>query len=178
MESPVIFTTYPLNTGSFSCKKYALPMLLVTTAMKPLSDFTTPRRAIALISRHFLPVEQPDPCCCTTGLKNGSRLPFMAHFFSSGLGLDVSPGFSRAEAAAAGLATGVFASATFVAGAAFVEVAVATAAFGAGAAFAAATGADFAAAVGLLCATAGAAADPSRVCRISANLPAGPDDTS
>ena len=55
--------------------------------MKPLSDFTTPRRLIASISRHFLPVEQPEPFCCTTGLKNGSRFPLIAHFLSSGLGL-------------------------------------------------------------------------------------------
>src|SRR5205807_7778250 len=62
-------------------------MLLVTTAMKPASDFTTPRRLMFPISRHFLPVEHPEPpCCCTTGLKNGSRFPFIAHFFSSGLG--------------------------------------------------------------------------------------------
>src|SRR3989442_3549400 len=55
--------------------------------MKPLSDLTTPRRLMAPISRHFFPVEQPEPPdCCTTGLKNGSRLPLMAHFFSSGLG--------------------------------------------------------------------------------------------
>src|SRR5208282_759658 len=56
--------------------------------MKPLSDFTTPRRLICPISRHFFPVEHPDPAaCCTTGLKNGSRFPVMAHFFSSGFGL-------------------------------------------------------------------------------------------
>src|SRR5450631_4277796 len=55
--------------------------------MKPASDFTTPRRLIAPISRHFLPVEQPEPFCCTTGLKNGSRLPLIAHFFASGLGV-------------------------------------------------------------------------------------------
>src|ERR1700692_1305219 len=54
--------------------------------MKPLSDFTTPRRLIAPMSRHFFPVEQPEPFCCTTGLKNGSRLPLSAHFFSSCLG--------------------------------------------------------------------------------------------
>src|SRR6202140_3402403 len=54
--------------------------------MKPLSDFTTPRRLMAPISRHFFPVEQPEPFCCTTGLKKGSRLPFIAHFLSSGLG--------------------------------------------------------------------------------------------
>src|ERR1700733_10419306 len=56
--------------------------------MKPLSDFTTPRKLIWPISRHFLPVEQPEPeDCCTTGLKNGSRFPLIAHFFSSGLGV-------------------------------------------------------------------------------------------
>src|SRR5437660_8648200 len=77
-------------------------MLLVTTAMKPASDFTTPRKLIFPISRHFLPVEHPEPpCCCTTGLKNGSRFPFMAHFFSSGLGCLVA---SAALVAAAGLA--------------------------------------------------------------------------
>src|SRR5271155_2177679 len=62
-------------------------MLFVTTAMKPPSDFTTPRTLICPISRHFLPVEQPEPeDCCTTGLKKGSRLPLIAHFFSSGFG--------------------------------------------------------------------------------------------
>src|SRR5271157_5490167 len=51
-------------------------MLLLTTAMKPLSACTTPRRLIAPISRHFLPVLQPDPpAWLTTGLMKGSRLP-------------------------------------------------------------------------------------------------------
>src|SRR5271170_6461512 len=59
--------------------------------MNPLSDFTTPRRLMLPISRHFLPVEQPEPFCCTTGLKNGSRFPFIAHFLSSALGLALSP---------------------------------------------------------------------------------------
>src|SRR5580704_17446970 len=55
--------------------------------MKPPSDLTTPRKLICPISRHFLPVEQPEPVgCCTTGLKNGSRFPLIAHFFSSGFG--------------------------------------------------------------------------------------------
>src|ERR1700758_2805411 len=126
-------------------------MLLVTTAMKPLSDFTTPRRLIALISRHFLPVEQPDPFCCTTGLKNGSRFPFIAHFFSSALGLAASAGFAAAGAGAAAGATTGFAGA-----AAFASCFGAD--FGAGvAAFATAglTGAGFAAA-GELFAIAGA----------------------
>ncbi len=35
--------------------------LLVTTAMKPPSDFTTPRTLICPISRHFFPVEHPEP---------------------------------------------------------------------------------------------------------------------
>src|SRR5467141_99868 len=53
--------------------------------MKPPSDFTTPRRLICPISRHFFPVEQPDPPVCeTTGLKKGSRFPVIDHFFSSG----------------------------------------------------------------------------------------------
>ena len=72
--------------------------LLVTTAMKPASDFTTPRRLIAPISRHFFPVEHPEPFCCTTGLKNGSRFPFIAHFFSSGLGcLESAGGLGRSR---------------------------------------------------------------------------------
>src|SRR6476659_7495244 len=159
-------------------------MLLVTTAMKPASDFTTPRRLIALISRHFFPVEQPDPPCCTTGLKNGSRFPFIAHFFSSALGLAGSPGFAAAGVGAATAAATVlagpfasflasifgdaaFAAATLEAGAAF-EV-VTAAAFGAdaGAAFATAAFAG----AGADCASAG---DPPCVCRISVNLPAGP----
>src|ERR1039458_6189317 len=72
--------------------------------MKPVSDFTTPRRLIALISRHFFPVKQPEPLVCTTGLKNGSRFPFIAHFFSSGLGLE-SVLVAGAGAAAAGALT-------------------------------------------------------------------------
>src|SRR5579863_403035 len=56
--------------------------------MNPASALTTPRRLICPISRHFFPVEHPlPPCCCTTGLKKGSRFPFIAHFFfSSGFG--------------------------------------------------------------------------------------------
>src|ERR1700676_3294990 len=79
--------------------------------MKPLSDFTTPRRLIAPMSRHFFPVEQPEPFCCTTGLKNGSRLPLIAHFFfSSGLGSLVATAFlagAGAGALTAGLALDV-----------------------------------------------------------------------
>src|ERR1700730_14287963 len=74
--------------------------------MKPFSDFTTPRRLMAPISRHFLPVEQPEPFCCTTGLKNGSRLPLIAHFFSSvlgGFGVLVAPAFAIFVAAGAGV---------------------------------------------------------------------------
>src|ERR1700726_4974795 len=69
--------------------------------MKAASDFTTPRRLIAPISRHFLPVEQPEPFCCTTGLKNGSRLPLIAHFFSSGLGCFVATALLAVDGAAA-----------------------------------------------------------------------------
>src|ERR1017187_1361009 len=126
--------------------------------MKPLSDFTTPRRLIALISRHFFPVEQPEPVgCCTTGLKKGSRLPFIAHFFSSGFGGlrasalladGLSAGFSLAailvvgtEGLAAGLETATFAAAAgagaLATGAAFATLAAAGAgALAAGPAFA------------------------------------------
>src|SRR6478672_7724634 len=72
--------------------------------MKPVSDLTTPRTLMAPISRHFLPVAQPEPCCCTTGLKNGSRLPLIAHFFSSGLGCFGASATFTGTAAANGLA--------------------------------------------------------------------------
>src|SRR5271165_7013100 len=92
-------------------------MLLVTTAIKPLSDFTTPRRLMLPISRHFFPVEHPDPDCCTTGLKNGSRFPLIAHFFSSCLGLAESEFLLATVALAAGFAGGsFFASSCFSAG--------------------------------------------------------------
>src|SRR5579864_2442540 len=72
--------------------------------MKPVSDFTTPRRLMVPISRHFLPVEQPEPCCCTTGLQKGSRLPLIAHFFSSGFGLGASATFTGTATPGAALA--------------------------------------------------------------------------
>src|SRR5579871_5906845 len=83
--------------------------------MKPLSDFTTPRTLIAPISRHFFPVEQPEPFCCTTGLKKGSRLPLIAHFFSSAFGLGASSAaFTGAGAAATFTAAGAGFDATMV----------------------------------------------------------------
>src|SRR5579862_3305551 len=163
--------------------------------MKPESDFTTPRTLMAPISRHFLPVEHPDPFRCTTGLKKGSRLPFIAHFFSSGLGLGASPVFTGALATGVGaglaattvvlacclgsclagvtgLAAGAFASATFAMETGFATGALASATFAAG--FADATRA-FAAGAGTFLATV----DPaSCACRISTNLPAGPGATS
>src|SRR5579863_2329973 len=161
--------------------------------MKPESDFTTPRTLIAPISRHFLPVEQPEPFRCTTGLKKGSRLPFIAHFFSSALGLAASAVFTGAlatgpglaattvvlagcfesclAAATTGFATGAFASATFA-----VDTGLAD---GTAAAFATV---GFADATGALAAGAGtfwATVDPaSCACRIRTNLPAGPGATS
>src|ERR1700687_1333716 len=51
--------------------------------MKPLSACTTPRKLMAPISRHFLPVLQPEPpAWLTTGLIKGSRLPFAAYLLS------------------------------------------------------------------------------------------------
>src|ERR1700676_1872924 len=48
--------------------------------MKPLSARTTPRRLMAPISRHFLPVLHPEPpAWLTTGLMKGSRRPFAAY---------------------------------------------------------------------------------------------------
>src|SRR5580765_7250888 len=154
-------------------------MLLVTTAMKPLSDLTTPRKLIALISRHFLPVEQPDPSWCTTGLKKGSRLPFIAHFFSSALGLAasglVAGGAETATAADVLAAAAAFAS-FFTSG--FGAAAFATATLLSGTAFATAGFAEGALAgvgAGALLATTGA---PPWVCRIRVTFPAGPGATS
>src|ERR1700676_4002359 len=77
IESPVILTTYPLKTGSFSRRKYALFMALITTAIMPASDFTIPVRAIWSTARQRLPVLHPEPPIprFTTGLKKGSRRP-------------------------------------------------------------------------------------------------------
>src|SRR5271165_1370561 len=131
--------------------------------MKPLSAFTTPRKLICPISRHFLPVEQPEPVgCCTTGLKKGSRFPFIAHFFSSGFGAFGAsmpvPGFSSAailsEAGAAGFAAATFAAAAGADAAGFLA-ANASAGFAAGAATGAA--ALLAAGAGLLFANGAAA---------------------
>src|SRR5437762_1105754 len=96
--------------------------------MKPESDFTTPRKLIPPMSRHFLPVEQPEPDCCTTGLKNGSRLPLIAHFFSSGLvGLGACATLTGAPTTAAGFAaTTVFAGCL---GSAFTAIGFAAEAF-------------------------------------------------
>src|SRR5271165_5473338 len=58
-------------------------MLLLTTAIKPLSPCTTPRRLRVPISRHFLPVLQPEPVAwLTTGLMKGSRRPFALDLLS------------------------------------------------------------------------------------------------
>src|SRR5271154_2837299 len=66
-------------------------MLLLTTAMNPFSERTTPRRLILPISRHFLPVLQPDPpVWFTTGLRKGSRLPFAAYLASGTTDCSVS----------------------------------------------------------------------------------------
>src|SRR5207245_2312575 len=49
----------------------------------PASALTTPRRLICPMSRHFLPVLQPDPpAWLTTGLRKGSLFPVRAYFFS------------------------------------------------------------------------------------------------
>src|SRR5271155_2535017 len=51
--------------------------------MKPLSECTTPRRLMAPISRHFLPVLQPEPpAWLTTGLIKGSRRPLALYLLS------------------------------------------------------------------------------------------------
>src|ERR1017187_10077326 len=92
--------------------------------MKPVSDFTTPRRLIAPISRHFFPVEQPEPFCCTTGLKNGSRLPLIAHFFSSLGGLGAFAIFATKEALACCFGSGLEADATVFAEGAFTTATV------------------------------------------------------
>src|SRR5579864_4365503 len=126
--------------------------------MKPLSDFTTPRKLMAPISTHFLPVEQPEPFCCTTGLKKGSRFPLIAHFLSSfGLaasavlaGSAAAAGFSAGTAAAAVLFWSLAGFAAAVVG--FAPLALAVSVFVAGFA---ATGADFE-----VVATAGSESEP------------------
>src|ERR1700688_414592 len=76
--------------------------------MNPASALTTPRKWICPISRHFFPVEQPEPpLCCTTGLKKGSRFPFIAHFF-------FSSAFGALGASMALIAGDCFSAPTFV----------------------------------------------------------------
>src|SRR5215469_11507616 len=83
----------------------------------PLSDFTTPCKAICSMSRHFLPVLQPDPPCrFTTGLMKGSRLPVIEYFLSSCLsGLEASASEPAGLAVPAAPLTAGFA-ATFTSG--------------------------------------------------------------
>src|SRR5580704_17930328 len=114
IESPVIFTTYPLKTGSFSRRKYALFMALITTAIIPPSDFTIPVRAIWSTARQRLPVLHPDPPILwfTTGLTNGSRRPpAMLILWSSFLG---STGFFLSSTATAGFGPLGWSTATLV----------------------------------------------------------------
>src|SRR5208282_876151 len=55
--------------------------------MKPASDRTMPRRLTVPISRHFLPVLQPEPLAwLTTGLMKGSRRPFALYLPSEAAG--------------------------------------------------------------------------------------------
>src|ERR1700727_1530739 len=91
--------------------------------MNPFSDFTTPRTLICPISRHFLPVEQPEPplVCCTIGLKKGSRFPVIAHFFSSGLGVLGASGTSGLPDASVLSVAAILVVATAVLAAGFVE---------------------------------------------------------
>src|SRR6266849_6101352 len=65
-------------------------MVLTTTAIIPLSAFTTPRKATWSIARHRLPELQPDSRApkLTTGLTNGSRRP--AAFTALGAGFLLS----------------------------------------------------------------------------------------
>src|ERR1700689_2297237 len=70
--------------------------------MKPVSACTTPRRLMVPISRHFLPVLQPEPpAWLTTGLMKGSRRPFAPTLLS---GPTDCSGSLWASALAAGVA--------------------------------------------------------------------------
>src|SRR5580692_6448495 len=163
--------------------------------MKPLSECTTPRKLICPISRHFFPVEQPEPVgCCTTGLKKGSRFPFIAHFLSSGFGVlrasaTVLAGFSSAAillapaAVAAGLAASTLAVATEADPAGFLgmnascgfAVAVEVAVTGAAATGLAATACTLAVAAGAFAeAAAGAFFATASVCSVKTKLLPGP----
>src|SRR5580700_12260978 len=73
--------------------------------MNPFCDRTTPRKLMAPISRHFLPVLQPEPpAWLTTGLMNGSRRPFALNLLSGAT--DCSASLSPSPAGVL-LATGV-----------------------------------------------------------------------
>src|ERR1700721_3246740 len=74
--------------------------------MKPFSACTTPRKLMAPISRHFLPVLQPEPpAWLTTGLIKGSRLPFELYLLSGTTDCSlVSLAVSEAPLAATALA--------------------------------------------------------------------------
>src|SRR5229473_4340577 len=75
--------------------------------MKPLSARTTPRRLMAPISRHFLPVLQPEPpAWLTTGLMKGSRRPFAAYLPSGTTDSSLAAPSALAELLWAALAAG------------------------------------------------------------------------
>src|SRR5271157_6052332 len=91
-------------------------MLLLTTAMKPLSACTTPRRLMAPISRHFLPVLQPEPpAWLTTGLRKGSRRPFALCLLSGATACSLA-GFSPAAASCTPLSAALAASGALLSG--------------------------------------------------------------
>src|SRR5208282_2429227 len=77
--------------------------------MKPPSARTTPRRLMAPISRHFLPVPQPEPPArLTTGLMKGSRRPLELYLLSGTTDCSLSAFSPPALAAAPLTAAGGF----------------------------------------------------------------------
>src|SRR5689334_18526489 len=99
MESLVIFSTLPLNTWSFSRRKYVFFTLLATTAIiLPVVSFTVPCKTSSGMARQRLPLVQFEggrltpPSRATIGLTNGSLRPCAPN--TRGAGLGFSGGFA------------------------------------------------------------------------------------
>ncbi|MCU1286988.1 MAG: hypothetical protein JWO13_3338 [Acidobacteriales bacterium] len=134
IESPLIFITDPLNTGSFSRKLYCFFAAFSTIAIIPDCVFTIPLSTTWSMIKQRAPVVHTDvpfilSSCNRIGLTKGSRRPAVlttdfTSLFSAGLA--VFAGFAFVIFGVIGLGAGfVFANAGVVAfGAAFFGAAV------------------------------------------------------
>src|ERR1051326_3705145 len=91
IESLVIFSTLPLNTWSFSRRKYVFFVLFATTAIIfPVVSFTVPCKTSSGIARQRFPLVQfgsgPFTLRARIGLTNGSLRPRAPHARVTGLG--------------------------------------------------------------------------------------------